>query len=79
MVLIVVIIGPSLVSLQLINEQLQSFESAMFFGDAPELVKVTEPGRRRVYRLTLRIPDRNGGADIRIKYVLSSVHEVNIR
>jgi hypothetical protein len=73
-ILILVIIGPSLVSLQLIREQMLSFESASFFGDGPQLERVSAPGRRRVYRLMLRIPEASGGADIRVRYMLSSMN-----
>lgn len=67
------IISPSLQSLLTIKALLQLNESVSFFGAGLVLAKVSERGKRQVFRLTLRIPDQNGGADTRIRHLLSSM------
>lgn len=42
-----------------------------YSGAGPELVKVSEHGKRLVYRLTLRIPGQNGGAATKVSNMLS--------
>lgn len=66
-----VIIGRSLQSLQTMQFQLRAYEKFMYFGAIPALEKVSEPGKRVVYRLTLRILDPSGGAVTAIKLRLS--------
>jgi len=65
------IIEHSKSSLRTVWKSLQLCEPLMFFGVEPEQEKVSEPGRRQVYRLTLKIHAPNGGAVIRAKNMLS--------
>lgn len=41
-----------------------------YTGEEAELVKVSAPGKRQVYRLTLKIHEQNGGAVIKVKQML---------
>lgn len=66
-----VIIGPYVQLLQTMQSQLQSSVQFMYSGEGLELERVSEPGSRLVYRLTLKTRGASGGVGIEIKNMLS--------
>lgn len=69
--LTVVIIAPYAQLLQTMQSQVLSNAKFQFIGAELELAKVSEPGRRLVFRLTLKIPAQSGGAVIEARQMLS--------
>lgn len=68
------IIMDSKESLKTMYDRLLWSEPVQYFGAQLEQAKVTAPGKKPVFKLTLRIRLRNGGMDTEIKNMLSSMN-----
>jgi len=66
----VVIIAHSYALLATMSKFLQLSGTYMSFGAYPELVKVSEHGKRQVFRLTLKIHAPSGGAVTKVKQMV---------